>query len=102
MSDKWMTVGNVAEYLQLSTDQIYRLAQQGRIPVSKIGSRWRFKREKIDEWMDRQDVNRVQSATRAQSKAVRRCSSSIVQEPSVAHTGVSSSQDTIGRHRQQP
>jgi len=56
MDDRWMTVKDVAEYLQLSRDQIYRLAQQGRIPVSKIGYRWRFKKEKIDQWMDEQGV----------------------------------------------
>lgn len=56
MSDKWMTVKDVADYLQLSKDQIYRLAQQGKIPVSKIGRGWRFKKEKIDQWMDEQGV----------------------------------------------
>lgn len=54
MNDKWMTVKDVAEYLQLSHDLIYRLAQQGRIPVSKAGARWRFKKEKIGQWMESQ------------------------------------------------
>ena len=58
MDDRWMTVKDVAEYLQLSNDQIYRLAQQGKIPVSKVGARWRFKREKIDEWMENQGAIR--------------------------------------------
>lgn len=56
MSDKWMTVRDVADYLQLSKDQIYRLAQQGKIPVSKLGRGWRFKKEKIDQWMDENGV----------------------------------------------
>jgi excisionase family DNA binding protein len=56
MDDRWMTVKDVAEYLQLSTDQIYRLAQQGKIPASKVGARWRFKRGKIDEWGKNQSV----------------------------------------------
>jgi len=56
MDDRWMTVKDVAEYLQLSTDQIYHLAQQGRIPASKVGARWRFKREKIDQWVENQGV----------------------------------------------
>lgn len=55
MNDRWMTVKDVAEYLQLSTDQIYRLAQQGKIPVSKVGTRWRFRRQKIDEWVENQE-----------------------------------------------
>jgi len=56
MNDRWMTVKDVAEYLQLSTDQIYRLAQQGKIPASKVGARWRFKRQKIDKWVENQSV----------------------------------------------
>jgi len=65
MDDRWMTVKDVAEYLQLSRDQIYHLAQQGRIPVSKIGYRWRFKKEKIDQWMDEQGVTQKQPGQQA-------------------------------------
>ena len=54
MQDHWMTVKDVAEYLKLSTDLIYKLAQHGNIPVTKVGSQWRFKKEKIDEWMENQ------------------------------------------------
>lgn len=52
MQNRWMTLQEVAEYLQLSKDQIYRLAQGGRIPASKVGSRWRFRRERVDQWME--------------------------------------------------
>lgn len=56
MQSRWMTLREVAEYLQLSKDMIYRLAQSGRIPASKVGSRWRFRRERIDRWMDEMAV----------------------------------------------
>ena len=52
MNDRWMTLQEIADYLQLSRDLIYRLAQKGKIPASKVGGRWRFKREKIDQWME--------------------------------------------------
>ena len=52
MQHRWMTLQEVAEYLQLSKDLIYRLAQSGRIPASKVGSRWRFRRERVDRWME--------------------------------------------------
>ena len=52
MQNRWMTLQEVAEYLQLSKDLIYRLAQSGRIPASKVGSRWRFRRERVDHWME--------------------------------------------------
>ena len=51
MQDKWMTVKDVAEYLQLSMDMVYKMAQHGKIPASKIGTQWRFKREEVDEWV---------------------------------------------------
>ena len=52
MQNRWMTLQEVAEYLQLSKDMIYRLAQGGRTPASKVGSRWRFRQERIDRWME--------------------------------------------------
>jgi excisionase family DNA binding protein len=52
MTDTWLTVKEVAQYLKLSPDLIYKLAQQGKIPASKVGTAWRFKREKVDQWME--------------------------------------------------
>ena len=54
MTDRWMTAKEVADYLQFSKDQIYRLAQSGEIPASRIRKRWRFKKENIDRWMEQQ------------------------------------------------
>ena len=54
MEDRWMTVQEVADYLHVSHDLIYRLAQKNEIPASKVGGRWRFKREFIDRWMAEQ------------------------------------------------
>lgn len=56
MNDRWMTVQEIAEYLHVSHDLIYRLAQKGKIPASKVGGRWRFKRESIDRWMATQSA----------------------------------------------
>jgi excisionase family DNA binding protein len=56
MTDKWMTVKDVAEYLQMSKDQIYHLAQQRKIPASKVGRGWRFSKEKIDRWMEQKEA----------------------------------------------
>ena len=53
-TDKWLTLDEVAEYLKLSRTTLYRLAQDGEIPASKVGSQWRFDREEIDEWMKNQ------------------------------------------------
>jgi PTS system nitrogen regulatory IIA component len=52
MMDTWLTVKEVAQYLKLSADLIYKFAQQGKIPASKVGTAWRFKKQKIDQWME--------------------------------------------------
>ena len=55
MSDL-MTVKEVAEYLKLNYMTVYKLAQKGRIPASKIGGNWRFKKELLDEWIAKQST----------------------------------------------
>lgn len=48
---KWLTVEEVAEYLKLSEQMIYKLAQQGEIPAAKVGRVWRFSADQIDAWL---------------------------------------------------
>jgi len=54
MNNKWMTVKDVAEYLQVSEESIYKLAQRRKIPASKILSQWRFDVHEIDAWVRQQ------------------------------------------------
>lgn len=49
-----MTIEEVAEYLRIPLSSLYKLAQQGKIPASKVGRHWRFRREVIDKWIDNQ------------------------------------------------
>lgn len=56
MEGRWMTVQEVADYLHVSQDMIYRLAQKGKVPAAKIGGRWRFKPENIEQWMEKQST----------------------------------------------
>lgn len=46
-----MTVKEVAAYLKLSEVMVYKLAQKGEMPASKIGSAWRFAQSEIDAWL---------------------------------------------------
>jgi excisionase family DNA binding protein len=51
---KWLTIVELAEYLKMGRTKLYRMAQDGDIPASKIGNQWRFDREEIDQWMKSQ------------------------------------------------
>ena len=57
MASSMMTVKEVADYLKMKEVTIYKHAQGGRIPAFKVGSKWRFKRETIDRWIERQEKN---------------------------------------------
>lgn len=49
--DEIMTIGQLAEYLKISTSTLYKQLQNGKLPGQKIGKRWRFHKEGIDEWL---------------------------------------------------
>ncbi len=47
----FMTVKEVSEYLRVSRASIYRLIKERKIPVSRIGKHFRFRKRTIDEWL---------------------------------------------------
>ena len=51
-----LTVKQLAEYLQLDEHTIYRLARKGEIPALKIGAEWRFKKDLIDKWIEKESL----------------------------------------------
>lgn len=57
MSDQILTLKEVAEYLKLAEKTAYRLAAEGKLPGFKVGGSWRFKKEDIEQWIERQKQN---------------------------------------------
>ena len=51
--DTLMTLEEVAAYLRLSKDTVYRMAQGSKIPASKLGTQWRFRKSEVDAWIDK-------------------------------------------------
>jgi excisionase family DNA binding protein len=49
-----MDIRQASDYLGISPDTLYKYASEGFVPAFKLGNRWRFKRSRMDEWMDRQ------------------------------------------------
>ncbi len=48
-----LTIDDLAEYLKVSKSTLYKLAQSGKVPGQKVGKHWRFRRETIDQWLDK-------------------------------------------------
>jgi excisionase family DNA binding protein len=61
-SDDIWTIVEVANYLRLNPQTVYRLTQQGQLPGFKVGRHWRFKREHISKWMEEQIKKQPSSA----------------------------------------
>ena len=49
-----LTLEEVATYLRLTPQTIYKWAQEKRIPGAKLGKEWRFRKSIIDRWLDDQ------------------------------------------------
>jgi excisionase family DNA binding protein len=49
-----LTIEEVAAYLRLTPQTIYKWAQEKRIPAAKLGKEWRFRKSIIDSWLDEQ------------------------------------------------
>jgi excisionase family DNA binding protein len=46
-----MTTKELADYLRVHPSTVYKLLRRRQVPAFRIGSDWRFNKEKIDQWM---------------------------------------------------
>jgi excisionase family DNA binding protein len=49
-----LTLEEVAHYLRLKPQTIYKWAQERRIPAAKLGKESRFRKSDLDRWLDQQ------------------------------------------------
>ena len=47
-----LTVGEVAAFMRVSRETIYRLAARGELPGRKIGRIWRFPKKAIQKYIE--------------------------------------------------
>jgi excisionase family DNA binding protein len=50
-NDEILTIMDVAHFLLVPKTTVYKVAQVGELPASKMGKHWRFLRRDIHEWM---------------------------------------------------
>lgn len=49
--DILLTIDEVASYLKISKETVYKMAQRGDIPAIKVGTQWRFESSAVDVWL---------------------------------------------------
>lgn len=51
MKDRWLSVDEIAVYLGIKKDTVYRWTSERNFPGHKIGRLWKFRKEEVDEWV---------------------------------------------------
>lgn len=57
MPQRLMSFEEARGYLSISKPSLYRLVQKGKIPASKVGGLWRFRKSEIDNWFRVQRIS---------------------------------------------
>ena len=47
-----MNIRQASQYLGVSPDTLYKYVGEQKIPAFKLGNRWRFKKSRLDQWME--------------------------------------------------
>lgn len=51
MENKWLSVDDIADYLGVKRDTIYKWIERKTMPAHKVGRLWKFKRDEVDAWV---------------------------------------------------
>ncbi|HEY2091119.1 MAG TPA: helix-turn-helix domain-containing protein [Thermoanaerobaculia bacterium] len=64
MPDAILTLPEPADLPRVADKTIYTMAQKGELPAFRARGQWRFKRDDIDAWIERQKVVAVRGRAR--------------------------------------
>lgn len=51
MNDRWVSVYDIAVYLGVKRDTIYKWIGEKGLPAHKVGRLWKFQKDEVDEWI---------------------------------------------------
>ncbi len=51
MDDRWLSVDEIATYLGIKRDTVYKWIGEKRMPAHRMGRLWKFRKEEIYEWV---------------------------------------------------
>ena len=51
MEDRWLSVEEIASYLGIKRDTVYRWINEKQMPAYRMGRLWKFKKDEVDKWV---------------------------------------------------
>ncbi len=61
MESDILTLQAVAEYLKVDERTVYRMVKSKQLPAFKVRNQWRFKKEAIDNWIEKSHIGNNKS-----------------------------------------
>jgi len=49
--DRWFSVDEIAAYLGIKRDTVYKWIDRKNMPAHKVGRLWKFRKEEVDRWV---------------------------------------------------
>lgn len=50
-SSRWLSTDEIADYLGVKRDTIYKWIERHNMPAHKVGRLWKFRKHEIDDWI---------------------------------------------------
>ncbi len=66
-----MNIRQASQYLGVSPDTLYKYVGEQKIPAFKLGNRWRFKKSRLDQWMEEKSSELEPQAKRKPKAAMK-------------------------------
>ena len=63
MTDRLLSVDEVAMFLGVQRDTVYKWIRRHGLPARKVGRLWKFRQNEVDQWVNKQP-GRQQAADR--------------------------------------
>ena len=51
MDDRWLSVDEIAQYVGIKRDTVYKWIEEKGMPAHKVGRLWKFRRMEVDAWV---------------------------------------------------
>ena len=51
MEDRWLSGDEIAVYLGIKRDTVYKWIAEKGMPAHRIGRLWKFRKEDVDQWV---------------------------------------------------
>ncbi len=61
MEDRWYSVDEIAEYLGIKRDTVYKWIKEKNMPTYRMGRLWKFRRDEVDDWVKSGGANEAKS-----------------------------------------